>query len=50
MPPGAENPPREPVAQITRWQGIISGRGFFANTTPTALAALGLAVISANRP
>jgi hypothetical protein len=29
-PPVAEKPPREPSAQITRWQGIINGSGFFA--------------------
>jgi len=38
-PPEAENPPILPLAQVTLWQAITSGSGFFANTPPTALAA-----------
>ena len=39
------NPPVKPPRldfPLTRWQGIISGRGFFPQAVPTALKAFGL--------
>jgi len=35
-----KNPPIDPSFRITRWQGIIKGRGLFFSTVPMAWYAL----------
>jgi hypothetical protein len=50
MPPGALKPPILPSLRMTRWQGIIKGTGFLANTPPMALAAFGEPALAANWP
>ena len=47
MPPGPLYPPIWPLLQITLWQGLSIGFGFFAHAFATALAALGLPIETA---
>ena len=43
-------PVSEPFAPITRWQGTMMLIGFFPFAAPTARAAVGLLIASANSP
>ena len=42
MPPGAENPPKEPSDLITLWQGTLGAYGFLAHALATARADSGI--------